>query len=153
MDSFISIPPSLKPSNAPTPDTRRSENSPAPVGASTPSFHGSAGSGNNFAEIEEELKRSEAAVDALQQMDLWSLVLDLMTRIQEGRVNAKTVDNEAGIIRARISKARMSLRQVTGLDVSIGERKEEILRLQEDIEKKKYVFHYCDYYYRPVNSD
>lgn len=70
-------------------------------------------------------------------MDLWSLVLDLITRIQHGTVTAKTVDNEAGIIRARISKAKQSLKQVSGLDTSIGEQEEEIMRLQEAIEKKK----------------
>lgn len=146
MESFISIPPSLKPSNAPTPDNRRADNSPQPSGgAGTPNpLHGltqgsiAPGSTNASADdSEEELRRNENAVEALQQMDLWSLVLDLMTRVQEGSVTAKSVDNEAGIIRARISKARGSLKQVSGLDVSIGERKEEIARLQEAIQKKR----------------
>lgn len=92
---------------------------------------------NSLAEMKESLQRSGAAVEALRQMDLWSLVLDLITRIQHGTVTAKTVDNEAGIIRARISKAKQSLKQVSGLDTSIGEQEEEIMRLQEAIEKKK----------------
>lgn len=160
---FIAIPSSVKPSNAPTP--KRPEPSPAPSqGGATPSFNAGASftttttsiqsapgiggstlnvpfssttSSSTLLDMEEDLRRSGTAVEALQQMDLWSLVLDLITRIQHGTVTAKTVDNEAGIIRARIAKAKQSLRQVSGLDISIGEREEEIIRLQDAIEKKK----------------
>lgn len=140
MESFISIPPPNRPSNAPTPDVRRRDLSPNPsliIGSNSEASPQQSHAGQPNFESEEDLRRNEAAVETLQQMDLWSLVLDLMARVQSGAVTAQNVDNEAGIIRARIARARASLKQISGLDISMAERKEEIFRLEEAIEKKK----------------
>lgn len=45
-------------------------------------------------EDEAALRQSGTVVEGLQQMDLLSLVLDLMERVSGGSVTAKTVDNE-----------------------------------------------------------
>lgn len=50
--------------------------------------------GINEDEDEVALRHSGSVVEGLQQMDLLSLVLELMEKVSGGSVTAKTVDNE-----------------------------------------------------------
>ncbi|KAF5102720.1 hypothetical protein D0Z00_000212 [Geotrichum galactomycetum] len=61
---------------------------------------------------EEDEDGTSQLVSNLQQMDLLSLVLDLLERVMSGAVTAKTVDNEAGSIRSRIRVAKTWLQQL-----------------------------------------
>lgn len=63
-------------------------------------------------EEEEDDGGTTQLVSNLQQMDLLSLVLDLLERVMSGAVTAKAVDNEAGSIRSRIRVAKSWLQQL-----------------------------------------
>lgn len=66
----------------------------------------------DYEEEEEDDGGTTQLVSNLQQMDLLSLVLDLLERVMSGAVTAKAVDNEAGSIRSRIRVAKSWLQQL-----------------------------------------
>lgn len=140
MDSFLSLsptmtgPPSPKPnnSNLTHPAHQQQQQPPVPQ----PGQHQVSGQGSTPAvnsvdfdskstepistntdhkedvEEEDEDDGTSQLVSNLEQMDLLSLVLDLLERVMSGAVTAKTVDNEAGSIRSRIRVAKTWLQQL-----------------------------------------
>lgn len=71
----------------------------------------------------------------LQQLDLLSLVQDLLTRVQNGTVTAKTIENEAGFIRSRIYNAKTWLTDLESCETQDFER--EIAELENGISRKR----------------
>lgn len=140
MDSFLSLsptmtgPPSPKPNNSnlthPTHQQQQQPSVPQP-GQHQVSGQGSTPAVNSVdfdskstkpistntdhkedVEEEDEDDGTSQLVSNLEQMDLLSLVLDLLERVMSGTVTAKTVDNEAGSIRSRIRVAKTWLQQL-----------------------------------------
>lgn len=116
MNQYISVPPSTAPSNANTPNPN-----PLPNTSSTDT-------GTN----------AEQIMKTIEQLDVFRMTQELVDRVNNGKLAAKDIFNEAGPIRSRINKVKQGLAQLEGVeDEDLTVRLNKIEELEYRVMRKQ----------------